>query len=85
MNANDKQVGGNHYSTASHLQHWDIVEQFDLDYFQGCITKYLFRWRDKGGVQDLLKAQHFLEKYIELEKATLDSAVGEATSSYVGQ
>jgi hypothetical protein len=24
------------------------------------------RWRDKNGIQDLLKAQHFLEKYIEL-------------------
>jgi hypothetical protein len=49
------------------LQHWDIVSMFKLDYFQGCITKYVFRWRDKGGVEDLHKARHYLDKYIELQ------------------
>jgi hypothetical protein len=42
-----------------------MVEEFGLDYFQGQITKYLFRWRQKGGVRDLEKARHFLDKYIE--------------------
>jgi len=37
-----------------------------LDYFQGQITKYVMRHRDKGGIEDLKKAQHFLAKYIEL-------------------
>jgi hypothetical protein len=37
-----------------------------MDYFQGQITKYICRYRDKGGIQDLKKAQHFLAKYIEL-------------------
>lgn len=68
-NANDpgKQVGGRHY--AGRFQHWDAVVLFGLDYFQGQITKYVFRWRDKNGVQDLEKAQHFLTKYIEEIKA----------------
>jgi hypothetical protein len=39
---------------------------FDLDYFQGQITKYIMRWKLKNGLQDLEKAHHFLEKYIEL-------------------
>jgi hypothetical protein len=30
-------------------------------------VKYVSRWRDKGGVQDLLKAQHYLDKLIELQ------------------
>lgn len=68
--ANERQVAGNHYSKhSSDLQHWDIVDKFNLDYFQGQITKYVMRWRDKGGVTDLEKARHFLDKYIELETA----------------
>ena len=63
--ANSRQVGGEHYQNSGEIQHWDIVNLFSLDYFQGQITKYLFRWKLKGGVQDLEKARHFLDKYIE--------------------
>jgi len=66
MQANEHQVGGNHYKTANGREHWDIVEEFNLDYFQGQITKYLFRWEQKGGIRDLEKARHFLDKYIEI-------------------
>jgi len=68
MSANDRQVGGSHYGGGAQ-QHWDIVHQHGLDYFQGQITKYVMRWRKKNGLQDLEKAQHFLEKYIELVKS----------------
>jgi len=69
VSANEKQVGGTHYSTDGGLQHWDIVNIFKLDYFQGQITKYVMRWNKKNGVEDLRKAAHFLEKYIELQGA----------------
>lgn len=65
--ANDHQVGGSHYKTEG-LQHWDLVDLFKWDYFQGQITKYLMRWRKKNGIEDLEKARHYLEKYIELER-----------------
>lgn len=68
MNANDKQVGGDHYSREGE-QHWD--RQWKLNgrgYFVGCITKYVERYHLKNGIQDLEKAKHFLEKLIELEK-----------------
>jgi len=29
-------------------------------------VKYITRWRDKGGLEDLYKAKHVLEKYIEV-------------------
>lgn len=64
MSANDKQVAGKHYRSS--IQHWDYVIANDLDYFQGQITKYVTRWKNKNGITDLLKAQHFLEKYIEV-------------------
>ena len=68
--ANDRQVGGNHY--VGSIQHWDVVVANDLDYFQAQITKYVIRWKNKNGLQDLKKAQHFLEKYIELAEASPD-------------
>lgn len=65
--ANTYQVGGTHYQK-QRIQHWDFVAANNLDYFQGQITKYVSRWRDKNGIDDLLKAQHFLEKYIEIQR-----------------
>lgn len=62
--ANNRQVAGTHYQ--SEIQHWDYVVANDLDYFQGQITKYVSRWKKKNGVADLRKAQHFLEKYLEV-------------------
>jgi hypothetical protein len=81
MKANDKQVGGYHYSST--IQHWDYVVANDLDYFQAQITKYITRWKKKNGMSDLLKAEHFLQKYIELQKTEPEE--GEPTSGYVNQ
>ncbi len=61
-----KQIGGDHY-TKCFIQPWDYVIANNLDYFQGSIIKYVTRWRDKNGVEDLQKAMHFLTKYIEHE------------------
>lgn len=60
---NDRQVGGEHYKSA--LQHWDWVLASGLSYLQGCATKYLVRWRAKNGVEDLKKADHYVEKMIQ--------------------
>lgn len=64
MKVNDKQVAGAHYQKGS-IQHWDLMDEIDVGYLEGCATKYLTRWRDKNGLQDLLKAQHYIEKRIE--------------------
>lgn len=71
MSANDKQVGGRHYAQGENPQHWDLVQMYGWDYFQGQITKYLMRWKFKyktteARIEDLKKARHFLDKYIEL-------------------
>lgn len=70
MAANDKQVGGDHYKKAGATgeEHWDRQYRlFGPGYFVGCATKYIERYRDKNGKQDLEKAIHFVEKLIELE------------------
>jgi hypothetical protein len=66
--ANDRQIGGDHYNKIEGEQHWDRIWRLHgPGYFVGCITKYVERYQDKNGVEDLQKAQHFLEKLIELE------------------
>lgn len=84
--ANDRQVAGAHYKKP--IEHWDIVAMLNLDYYQGQISKYVFRWRDKAGIVDLEKALHVLQKYIEVEKArqsgTLDEQLlGAALSRHI--
>jgi hypothetical protein len=64
--ANDTQVGGQHYKTKT-IQPWDYIAANQLGYFEGNIVKYVSRWRDKGGLDDLRKARHYLDKLIELE------------------
>lgn len=77
MAANDRQVGGNHYKTGGE-EHWDRVQRLGLDYFQGQITKYVERWKLKNGVEDLKKARHFLDKYIELTEQAIREVAEEA-------
>ena len=84
--ANDRQVGGSHYKTGSE-EHWDRVARLNLDYFQAQITKYVERWRKKNGIEDLKKARHFLDKYIEIEEAKTQNsrACEEPGRGYVDQ
>jgi hypothetical protein len=69
MSANDKQVGGSHYKT--NIEPWDAITDWGLGYLDGSAVKYLSRWHKKGGVQDLEKAVHFLQKLIEVENGRL--------------
>jgi hypothetical protein len=39
--------------------------QNEIPYLEACVIKYVSRWKEKGGVEDLRKAQHYLEKLIE--------------------
>ena len=65
-------MGGTHYKReGGGCEHWDFAWDNDLDYFQGQITKYVTRWKDKNGYEDLEKAKHFLDKYMELVSAHL--------------
>jgi len=64
MKANDSQVAGTHYSSQK-IQCWDYILANGIGYMEGNVIKYVSRWVDKGGVQDLLKARHYLDKLIE--------------------
>ena len=64
--ANEMQHGGNHYKLKT-IQPWDFIIANNIGFLEGNAIKYLVRWREKGGVEDLKKAQHYVEKLIEVE------------------
>lgn len=64
MAANDIQIGGAHYT--AEYQHWDLVADFQLDYYRANATKYMTRHRAKNGLQDVQKAGHYIDKLMEL-------------------
>lgn len=66
--ANDIQHGGSHYKKKA-IQLWDYIVANDIGFLDGNAIKYLTRWRDKGGVEDLKKARHYIDKLIEVESA----------------
>ena len=65
-NANDIQYGGNHYNKQP-IQPWDFIVANGIGFLEGNAIKYLARWRDKGGIEDLKKAKHYIDKLIEVE------------------
>ena len=65
--ANQIQIAGTHYKSKA-IQPWDYIVSNNLGYLEGNIVKYVSRWKDKGGVDDLKKAQHYLAKLIETQE-----------------
>lgn len=71
--ANQTQVGGTHY-TSSTVQPWEAMEAWMSPtefsgFLRGNVIKYLARANKKGSpMQDLLKAQHYMNKLIEFEQ-----------------
>lgn len=66
MSANDNQVGGRHYANKA-IQPWDYIVANNLGYLEGNVVKYISRWKEKGGIDDLRKVIHYTEKLIEVE------------------
>lgn len=66
MNWRNKQIGGDHYKTMK-IQPAEFIEQNGLSYLQGNAIKYICRFRDKNGIEDLRKAKHYIDMLIEFE------------------
>jgi hypothetical protein len=66
--AKDLQVGGSHYKDMK-IQPVEFILANRLEFIEGCVIKYVCRWRNKNGVEDLKKARHFLSILIESEES----------------
>ena len=68
--ANDRQVGGNHYK-AMGVQPWDVVDTWPRDqrigYYRGGALKYLMRMGSKDeSPMEVAKGQHYIQKLLEV-------------------
>ena len=66
MSASEHQEGGDHYKNMA-IQPVEYIHRNKLGFIEGCVVKYITRWRVKGGIDDLNKAKHFIDLLIELE------------------
>lgn len=67
------QIGGNHYDKyqikpIAALKDWLSEEEY-RGYLRGNAIKYQIRYRDKGGAEDLRKAQWYLAELLKLESS----------------
>ena len=61
------QIGGDHYTKLA-IQPMRYSMENKLDPLQHTIIKYVTRFRDKNGIEDLEKAKHCIDMLIEFEK-----------------
>lgn len=60
------QVGGSHYKDLK-IQPIEFIHANNIPFCEANAIKYLCRWRNKNGRQDLEKAKHYIDLLIELE------------------
>jgi len=65
----DKQIGGSHYKKFL-IQPYEFISKNALSFFQGNVIKYVCRYKNKAGIQDLEKIIHYCELEIKTMKDT---------------
>ena len=66
MRAKEQQIGGDHYKDYE-IQPVEFIMRNEIPFCEGNAIKYLCRWRKKGGIDDLLKARHYIDLLIDEE------------------
>lgn len=66
VSALDKQVGGDHYKNLP-IEPIEYIYKNNLGYCEANVVKYITRYANKGGVQDLDKVIHYVELLKELK------------------
>ena len=56
----DKQIGGSHYKNMV-IQPFEFISKNELTFFQGNVIKYVCRYKQKNGIQDLEKVIHYCQ------------------------
>jgi hypothetical protein len=60
VSALDRQVGGQHYKSLA-IQPVEFIMANQMNFNEGNVVKYVTRWREKGGIEDLRKVRHYLQ------------------------
>jgi len=62
-----------YYQGRDGMQPFDVIDAFDLDFYEGNAVKYIVRWRKKGGIDDLYKARTYVEELIKRAESQADA------------
>lgn len=94
MKALDRQEGGGHYKDLA-IQPVEFCHKNGLGFCESSVIKYVTRWRNKNGIQDLKKAKHFIDLLIEMEspgesdkakmEAEVEMAKMRAQTAFIGK
>ena len=60
-----------HYG-GSEIDVIDFCQANNLDFMQGNVIKYVFRYKNKNGLEDLEKAKEFINRMIEKEETDVE-------------
>ena len=60
------QEGGDHYKSKA-IQPVVYIHANKLGFCEGNVVKYITRYKEKNGIEDLKKAKHYIELLIEME------------------
>ena len=53
------------YNKKGKLECWDVVIDQEMNFLEGSVLKYLWRYKEKNGIHDLEKAKIYIDKIIE--------------------
>ena len=59
MKSLETQIAGQHYKNQK-IQPIEYILENELPFIEGNIVKYITRWREKGGIEDLKKVKHYV-------------------------
>ena len=60
-----RQIGGKHYKNYK-IQPYEFISKYNLSFYQGVVIKYVVRYLEKGGIEDLKKIVHYCQ--LEMKK-----------------
>lgn len=53
------------YNKKGKLECWDVILDQEMNFLEGSVLKYLWRYKEKNGIHDLEKAKIYIDKIIE--------------------
>ena len=71
QSALEKQVSGSHYKDKG-IQPIVYIHANDLGFCAGNVVKYITRYKEKNGAEDIRKAIHYCQLLLELEYSEKD-------------
>lgn len=71
-----------HYTARGGIDTREFIQSNGLGFCEGSIIKYVRRWREKNGLEDLRKARNFLDFLIESAERERDGGQMVTTTLY---